>query len=566
MSIRLSLNVGGYRIKADVSIPPGRLRAQDMLPVYRQISDAVTQAVVAREQQAGETISCHKGCSACCKRLYVEVTEAEAYRLHDVVRALPARHRRRVESRFAFIRERLMTAGMYEDVMALQVKDEARPRLGADYFELWIECPFLEDDACSIYQERPLACREYLVTSPANECERPQHGMVQRVSFPNSAIGYAMRMTQYTSDDARLVPLALLPSWIEQNPEPVQTADGVELLMRAFGGASCNLQTALPADASVKNSSDMPADAVESSRGHVILPDYHPPDALMVPHYGIAPIELMQDIAVVAARSIGVILLTPDPERTRAFVAQQPDPERFSILVAASDTAWIRDRAPIAVRDKDENIQWYLPCMPKDDREADAGLFDSICAHPSHPSPVTLASGNLVTGPAGVALSTRQVLEQNNDGGVQGFQVHARQLGIHRWIVFPPFTKEMTHHADVHVRFLAEDLAAVAWNLSAEKDREIANDIAALLVDTLPGLRILKIPIRSDNERYASTLNWIQLGKDLIVPRFELNQEDDLAQTRQLLESEGFRPVFVDSPTLDTGGSLHCLTASVYLQ
>jgi len=287
---------------------------------------------------------------------------------------------------------------------------------------------------------------------------------------------------------------------------------------------------------------------------------------LMVPHYGIAPIELVQDIAVAAARSIGVILLTPDPDRTRAFVEQQPDPERYSILVAASDTAWIRDRSPIAVRDKDENIQWYLPRMPQDDRQADAGLFDSICAHPVRPSPFTLASGNLVTGPAGVVLSTHQVFEQDNGDEIHGFQIRARQLGIHRWIVFPPFTKEMTRHADVHVRFLAEDLAAVAWNLSVEKDREIADDISSQLIEALPGLRMLKIPIRSDGERYASMLNWIQLGNDLIVPQFELNQEDDLAHTRQLLESEGFRPVFIDSPTLDTGGSLHCLTASVYLQ
>jgi Fe-S-cluster containining protein len=566
MSIRLSLNVDGYRIKADVSIPSGRLRGPDMLPVYRQISDAVTQAVVAREQQSGETISCRKGCSACCKRLYVEVTDAEAYRLHDVVRSLPEQHRRRVESRFASIRKQLVEAGMYEDVMAMHVKDEARHRLGADYYELGIECPFLEDDACSVYQERPLACREYLVTSPANECARPQHGKVQRVRFPSSAVSYAMRMTQDASDDARLVPLALIPSWIEQNPEPDQPTGGVELLMRAFGGASCNMQTAMLADAPVEDSGETLAYAGEVSSGSVIVPDYQPPDALMVPHYGIAPIELMQDIAATAARSIGVILLTPDPDRSRAFVEQQPDPGRYSILVAASDTAWIRDRAPIAVRDKDENIQWYLPRMPQDDRQADASLFDSICARPLRPSPFTLASGNLVTGPKGVVLSTHQVLEQNKGDGMHAFQIQARQLGIHRWIVFPPFTKEMTHHADVHVRFLAEDLAAVAWNLSVEKDREIAHDLASQLVDALSGLRVLKIPIRSDGERYASTLNWIQLGKDLIVPQFELNQKDDLAHTRQLLESEGFRPVFIDSPTQDTGGSLHCLTASVYLQ
>ena len=566
MSIRLSLNVDGYRIKADVSFPPGRLRAPDMLPVYRQISDAVTQVMVTREQQAGKTISCHKGCSACCKRLYVEVTEVEAYRLHDVIRALPKRHRQRVENRFASIRNQVADAGMYDDIMEMHIHDEARQQLGADYYQLGIECPFLENDACSVYQERPLACREYLVTSPVDECARLQQGKVQRVNFPGSAIGYAMRMTRSASDEAKLVPLALLPSWIEQNPEPVRSADGVELLMRAFAGASCNMQTSLPADTSVDDIDEALASVEENSSSSTIVPDYQPPDALMVPHYGIAPIELMQEIAVAAARSIGVILLTPDLDRTRAFVEQQPDPERYSILVAASDTAWISDRAPIAVRNEDENIQWYLPRMPEDERQADAGLFESICVRPSRPSPFTLASGNLVTGPAGVAASTHQVLEQNSGDGMHKFQIHARQLGIHRWIVFPPFTGEMTHHADVHVRFLAEDLAAVAWNLSVEKDREIANDLASQLVVALPGLRVLKIPIRSEGEHYAGTLNWIQLGKYLIVPQFELNREEDLAHIRQLLEGEGFRPVFIDSPTLDTGGSLHCLTASVYLQ
>jgi hypothetical protein len=33
-----------------------------------------------------------------------------------------------------------------------------------------VACPFLEDEACSIHADRPLSCREYLVTSPPELC------------------------------------------------------------------------------------------------------------------------------------------------------------------------------------------------------------------------------------------------------------------------------------------------------------------------------------------------------------------------------------------------------------
>jgi hypothetical protein len=32
-----------------------------------------------------------------------------------------------------------------------------------------------------------------------------------------------------------------------------------------------------------------------------------------------------------------------------------------------------------------------------------------------------------------------------------------------------------------------------------------------------------------------------------------------------LLEAENFGAFFIESPTLDAGGSLHCLTASIYV-
>jgi hypothetical protein len=69
----------------------------------------------------------------------------------------------------------------------------------------------------------------------------------------------------------------------------------------------------------------------------------------------------------------------------------------------------------------------------------------------------------------------------------------------------------------------------------------------------------------SESSRYASPLNWIQLGTELLVPHYTLTQQEDIEQTSVLLTKEGFNPTFIKSPTLDTGGSLHYLTTSIYL-
>ena len=541
------------------------MRAADLLPVHRQISDSLTQAIVARELGAGESVSCHKGCSSCCKRLYVEVTDAEAYRLMDVIHGLPSDHRARIEARFESHHSRIIEAGLFDSMMTMQLYDDNRLALSTEFYELGIACPFLEDDACSIYQERPLACREYLVSSPVIECSRPQNGKICRVEFPNASVGYAMHMTQNLRDDAQLVPLALLPYWLSQHPEPPAYASGIELLAKSFTDVSYGLDTSITAPKITQQHQEHELADEQRFADSTIVPEYEVPDALMVPHYGMSPIELMENIATAASRSVGVILITPDPDYTRAFIERQQDPERFSILIAASNTAWIRDRAPIPVRNNGAGVQWYLPRLPDDDREADANLFETICTHPTRLSPFTMARGNLVSGPSGLALSSNQLFDENTGVGMQDMPGGARQLGIHRWIVFKPFTEELTHHADVHVRFLSSELAAVAWNLSVEKDRELAENLAMQLAESLPGLRILHIPIRSDGARYASLLNWIQLGKTVLMPRYELTESSDIDETRRLLEGEGYGVTFIDSPTLETGGSLHCLTASVYM-
>ena len=45
-------------------------------------------------------------------------------------------------------------------------------------------CPFLEEESCSIHPDRPLVCREYLVTSPAELCAGPTQEGVTPVAVP----------------------------------------------------------------------------------------------------------------------------------------------------------------------------------------------------------------------------------------------------------------------------------------------------------------------------------------------------------------------------------------------
>ncbi|HNM46888.1 MAG TPA: YkgJ family cysteine cluster protein, partial [Candidatus Sumerlaeota bacterium] len=98
--------------------------------------------------------------------------------------------------------------------------NEAQQRtLSLDYFRLGLACPFLEEEACSIYADRPLGCREYLVTSPAEACSRLDFAALQTVPLPTE-VGSAVRVVnqQTTAAEQSWVPLVLALEWAADHP------------------------------------------------------------------------------------------------------------------------------------------------------------------------------------------------------------------------------------------------------------------------------------------------------------------------------------------------------------
>ncbi len=157
-----------------------RIRVDEVLPILKALDDQAVDIVV---EKIGKAITCSKGCSACCRVQLVPVTPAEAYAILLLVEELPEPRRSEVLARFSDRVERLKAAGLAEDYLEGRgsVPTEQGLAMRAHYFDLGLVCPFLEDDACSIYRQRPFACRQYLVTTPKELCEAPLSSPVETV-------------------------------------------------------------------------------------------------------------------------------------------------------------------------------------------------------------------------------------------------------------------------------------------------------------------------------------------------------------------------------------------------
>jgi Fe-S-cluster containining protein len=107
--------------------------------------------------------------------------------------------------------------------------------VGFKYFCLQIDCPFLDEESCSIYADRPFACREYLVTSPAAHCGRTTMAPIHRVPLA-ADFSHAVACLGQSEPTSIIpkVPLILALEWADAHPEPAPERPGVELLQEVF--------------------------------------------------------------------------------------------------------------------------------------------------------------------------------------------------------------------------------------------------------------------------------------------------------------------------------------------
>ncbi len=225
-----------WELRTAMSVPAGPTRLGELLPLVHSFADAVVDSVAKEVEARGEKISRKKGCGACCRQL-VPIAEAEARRLHALVERLPEPRRKDVRARFAGARYRLEAAGLLEGLHhADQWSDGEGRSFGLAYFRQGIPCPFLEEESCSIHADRPIACREYLVTSPAEDCARPTAETVACVKLPFKVWTAIAHFDQVppSARFIRWVPLILALEWAEAHPGEPAPRPGPDLLREFF--------------------------------------------------------------------------------------------------------------------------------------------------------------------------------------------------------------------------------------------------------------------------------------------------------------------------------------------
>lgn len=232
---KIDFSVAGRAVSLQVQVPAGPVSPTRLLPLAYALANTIVDMAV---QAQPETVSCSRGCYACCLQL-VPVSTIEARAIHALVQALEEPRRSTVRARFADACRTMEAAGLMEGLRDFsRIAKQDLVAFGHDYFAHRVHCPFLEDESCSIYAERPVICREFLVTSDARHCDNPSAQTIRRIEL-DARVSRALPALEAPDVAPAMpwIPLILALEWVDAHPDDNERP-GPELLQALFARLS----------------------------------------------------------------------------------------------------------------------------------------------------------------------------------------------------------------------------------------------------------------------------------------------------------------------------------------
>ncbi len=232
---QITLSVNGTPLEMQMTVPTKPVKPQKMLPVFQQMANSFVGLGVDAVTSSGKTVSCKAGCGACCRQT-VPLAEIEAYQIAELVENLPEPRRIEIKKRFEKACEHFQKKGWFERFQnCAGLTENARKKIIADYFFEGIACPFLDDEACSIHQQRPLACREYLVTSEAEYCGSFSAEKIKTVGLPVKPSESLRKVGQLQElIPINFIPLVVALEWVNKHPEEFAEKTGEQWMADFF--------------------------------------------------------------------------------------------------------------------------------------------------------------------------------------------------------------------------------------------------------------------------------------------------------------------------------------------
>ncbi len=256
---RVTLRINGHPVELEMTVPTAPVKLHRILPIFQQLTNTFVDAGVAAAQAQGAAVSCKAGCGACCRQP-VPISEAEVVQIAELVDAMPEPRRSVIRARFAEGVAQVRSSGWFDAFdacvqrgrgMSYEAAAQQQVEVVLQYFRQGVPCPFLEDESCSIHADRPLACREYLVTSPAAHCADPRAGTVRKIDLvlrPSRSVAAISRSGQMGDHGFLLLVLAL--ELAAQHPETAPEKTGSDWMMAFFRHATSAGPASTTADAS----------------------------------------------------------------------------------------------------------------------------------------------------------------------------------------------------------------------------------------------------------------------------------------------------------------------------
>ena len=220
--IDLEIDIDGEMIQFQIAVTDGRMTLADIVPLAHTVADKIIDVTVAKKERDGDIIPCQRRCAACCSYL-VPVSVPEAFWLLKEIFTGPNPQRRKM-MRACLLASRRILKHQPHELFISQKPQTLQGLSELDLLSNWyknlkLQCPFLDNQICTIYQARPLACKEHMVTGSAKAC-KGEYGKAQVVEIPvpmTDVLAHLAAEIEETEPETVIMPLLL--AWCDGNIE-----------------------------------------------------------------------------------------------------------------------------------------------------------------------------------------------------------------------------------------------------------------------------------------------------------------------------------------------------------
>lgn len=219
--IGLELDILGEPLNLRIAVGKQRAKLADIVPLARAVCQKITGTVVGKIRHEQDRVPCRPGCAACCHYL-VPLSVPEAFRLVEEALTMPQARRRLMERLWLMAARRILTRKPPQTPIHQMTEASADSDIHSSLISNWyrnskLTCPFLQQRMCTIYDFRPLACREYFVKGSERACGGGC-GVAEKIEMPVHIVEVLSRLAsdlEGTSIEAVMLPLVLV--WHQDN-------------------------------------------------------------------------------------------------------------------------------------------------------------------------------------------------------------------------------------------------------------------------------------------------------------------------------------------------------------